>query len=96
MLKNNFLSFIILLVNFFQQIAAYIKQNLKKLKETEDPNERKKQWIQIALGSIIALGYGVLYLPTDVTIRDIIFALLIFLTIIYFSIQALRYFKIIK
>ena len=83
-------------MNFFQQIAAYIKQNLKKLKETEDPNERKKQWIQIALGSIIALGYGVLYLPTDVTIRDIIFALLIFLTIIYFSIQALRYFKIIK
>ncbi len=83
-------------MNFFQQIAAYIKQNLKKLKETEDLNERKKQWIQIALGSIIALGYGVLYLPTDVTIRDIIFALLIFLTIIYFSIQALRYFKIIK
>ena len=30
-------------MNFFQLIAAYIKQNLNKLKETEDPNERKKQ-----------------------------------------------------
>ena len=83
-------------MNFFQLIAAYIKQNLKKIKETEDPNERKKQWIQIAFGSIIALGYGVIHLPADVSIRDIIFALLIFLTIIYFSIRALRYFKIIK
>ena len=83
-------------MNFFQLIAAYIKQNLKKLKETEDPNERKKQWIQIAFGCVIALGYGVIHLPADVSIRDIIFAVFILLTIIYFSIRALRYFKIIK
>ena len=82
-------------MNFFQLIAAYIKQNLKKLKETEDPNERKKQWIQIIFGSFIALGYGVVYLPSDVSIRDIIFSVLILFTIIYFSIRALRYLKII-
>ena len=81
-------------MNFFQLIAAYIKQNLKKLKETEDPNERKKQWIQIVFGSVIALGYGAIQLPADVSLRDIIFAVIILFIIIYFSIQALRYFKI--
>ena len=63
-------------MNFFQLIAAYIKQNLKKLKETEDPIERKKQWIQIVFGSVIALGYGVIHLPSDVSIRDIILSLI--------------------
>tara|TARA_B100001778_G_C17998591_1_gene366772 strand:- start:141 stop:389 length:249 start_codon:yes stop_codon:yes gene_type:complete len=82
-------------MNFFQLIAAYIKQNLKKIRETEDPNERKKQWIQIAFGSVIALGYGAIHLPSDVSIRDIIFAVLILFIIIYFSIRALRYLKII-
>tara|TARA_B100001248_G_scaffold252327_1_gene228393 strand:+ start:348 stop:596 length:249 start_codon:yes stop_codon:yes gene_type:complete len=82
-------------MNFFQLIGAYIKQNLKKLKETEDPNERRKQWIQIVFGSVIALGYGAIHIPADVSIRDIIFALLILFTIIYFSIRALKYFKII-
>ncbi len=82
-------------MHFFQLIAAYIKQNLKKLKETDDPNERRKQWIQIVFGSLIALGYGVVHLPADVSIRDIIFATLILFTIIYFSIRVLRYFKII-
>tara|TARA_B100001248_G_scaffold258601_1_gene243064 strand:+ start:122 stop:370 length:249 start_codon:yes stop_codon:yes gene_type:complete len=82
-------------MNFYQLIAAYIKQNLKKIKETDDPNERKKQWIQIAFGCVIAIGYGAIHLPADVSIRDIIFAVLILLTIIYFSIRALRYFKII-
>tara|TARA_A100001011_G_scaffold132252_1_gene139298 strand:+ start:69 stop:317 length:249 start_codon:yes stop_codon:yes gene_type:complete len=81
-------------MNFFQLIGAYIKQNLKKLKETEDPNERKKQWIQIVFGSVIALGYGAIQLPADVSLRDIIFAVIILFIIIYFSIQALRYFKI--
>ena len=82
-------------MNFFQLIAAYIKQNLKKLKETEDPTERKKQWIQIVFGSVIALGYGAIHLPADVSIRDIIFAVLILFTIIYFAIRVLRYLKII-
>ena len=82
-------------MNFFQLIAAYIKQNLKKLKETDDPNEKRKQCIQIFFGSLIALGYGVVHLPADVSIRDIIFATLILFTIIYFSIRVLRYFKII-
>ena len=83
-------------MNLFQLIAAYIKQNLKKLKETEDPNERKKQWIQIAFASLIALGYGIIHLPSDVSIRDIIFAVLILLTIINFSIRVVRYLKIIN
>ena len=82
-------------MHFFQLIAAYIKQNLKKLKETDDPNERRKQWIQIVFGSLIALGYGVVHLPAGVSIRDIIFATLILFTIIYFSIRVLRYSKII-
>lgn len=82
-------------MNFFQLIYALIKKNLKNIRETEDPNERKKQWIQIAFGSVLALGYGAIHLPADVSLRDIIFAVFLLFIIIYFSIRALRYFKII-
>ena len=44
-------------MNFFQLIYAYIKKNLKTVQETEDSDERKKQWIKIVFGIVLALGY---------------------------------------
>ena len=41
-------------MNFFQLIYAYIK-NLKTAQEAEDSDERKKQWIKIVFGIVLAL-----------------------------------------
>ena len=53
-------------MNFFQLIFAFIKKNFKNLQETNDSNERKKQWIQIIFGSLIATGSGLIHLPPNV------------------------------
>ncbi len=82
-------------MNFFQLIAAYIKQNLKKIKETEDPNERKKQWIQIAFGIVLALGYGGLHIPPNVSVSEVIYALGILFITLYIVFRSLKYFKLI-
>ena len=82
-------------MNFFQLIYAFIKKNLKNIRETEDPNERKKQWIQIVFGSVLAVGYGAIHLPPDISIREIIFAVGILLITLYFVFRALKYFKLI-
>ena len=82
-------------MNFFQLIAAYIKQNLKKLKETEDSDERKKQWLKIVFGIVLALGYGGLHVPPDVSMMEIIYALGILFVTLYVVFRALKYFKLI-
>ena len=82
-------------MNFFQLIAAYIKQNLKKLKETEDSDERKKQWLKIVFGIVLALGYGGLHVPPNVSVSEIIYALGILFITLYIVFRALRYFKLL-
>ena len=82
-------------MNFFQLIYAVIKKNLKIIRETNDPNEKRKQWLQIFFGSVIALGYGTIHLPADVSIREITYAVGILLITLYFAFRALKYFKLI-
>ena len=82
-------------MNFFQLIFAFIKKNFKNLQETNNPNERKKQWIQIIFGSLIATGYGLIHLPPNVSFIEIIYALGILLITLYFVFRALKYFKLI-
>ena len=60
-----------LIMNFFQLIYAYIKKNLKTAQETEDSDERKKQWIKIVFGIVLALGYGGLHVPPNVSMRKL-------------------------
>lgn len=82
-------------MNFFQLIYAVIKKNLKIIRETNDPNEKRKQWLQIFFGGVLALGYGAIHLPPDVTIRETIYAVGILLVTLYFVFRALKYFKLI-
>ena len=62
-------------MNFFQLIYAYIKKNLKTAQAIEDPDERKKQWIKIVFGIVLALGYGGLHVPPNVSVSEVIYAL---------------------
>ena len=82
-------------MHFYQLIAAFIRKNIKNLRETDDPNEKRKQWLQIFFGGVLALGYGAIHLPPDVTIRETIYAVGILLITLYFVLRALKYFKLI-
>ena len=82
-------------MNLFQLIYAFIKKNLKNIRETDDPNEKRKQWLQIFFGGVLALGYGAIHLPPDVTFREIIYAVGILVITLYFVFRALKYFKLI-
>jgi hypothetical protein len=83
-------------MNFFQLVYAYIKKNLKTAQETEDSDERKKQWIKIVFGIVLALGYGGLHVPPNVSVVEVIYALGILFITLYVVFRALKYFKLIK
>ena len=82
-------------MNFFQLIYAYIKKNLKTAREIEDSDERKKQWIKIVFGIVLALGYGGLHVPPNVSVSEVIYALGILFITLYVVFRALKYFKLI-
>ena len=82
-------------MNLFQLVYAYIKKNLKTVQEIEDSDERKKQWLKIVFGIVLALGYGGLHVPPDVSIREVIYALGILFITLYVVFRALKYLKLI-
>tara|TARA_B100001027_G_scaffold200742_1_gene160319 strand:+ start:219 stop:467 length:249 start_codon:yes stop_codon:yes gene_type:complete len=82
-------------MNIFQIIFAFIEKNLKTVREIEDSDERKKQWLKIVFGIVLALGYGALHVPPDVSIREVIYAFGILFITLYVVFRALKYFKLI-
>jgi hypothetical protein len=82
-------------MNLFELIYASIKKNLKILGETEDSDETKKQWLKIVFGIVLAVGYGGLHVPPNVSIREIIYALGVLFITLYVVFRALKYFKLI-
>tara|TARA_B100000401_G_C52749788_1_gene692611 strand:- start:1071 stop:1250 length:180 start_codon:yes stop_codon:yes gene_type:complete len=57
--------------------------------------ENKTKIIRIVVGTLIPIVYTITYIPPEVTISQIISAVVIFYVIIYFAIRALKYYKII-
>ncbi len=82
-------------MNLFELIYAFIKKNFKTVQETEDPNEKRKKLLQIFFGIALALGYAVLHVPPDVSIREIIYAFAVLFITLYFAFRTLKYFKLI-
>ena len=82
-------------MNIFQIIFAFIEKNLKTVREIEDSDERKKQWLKIVFGIVLALGYGALHVPPYVSIREVIYAFGILFITLYVVFRALKYFKLI-
>tara|TARA_B100000575_G_C23125522_1_gene652039 strand:- start:56 stop:304 length:249 start_codon:yes stop_codon:yes gene_type:complete len=82
-------------MNLFQLIYASINKNLKSVRDIEDANERKKQWLKLVFGIVLALGYGGLHVPPDVSIREVIYASGILFITLYVVFRVLKYFKLI-
>ena len=82
-------------MNLFELIYGFIKKNLNSVQEIEDSDERKKQWLKIVFGIVLALGYGGLHVPPDVSMMEIIYALGILFVTLYVVFRALKYFKLI-
>ena len=57
--------------------------------------EKRTKVIQIVVGTLIPIIYTIIYIPPDVTIGQIISAVIIFYVILYFAIRTLKYYKII-
>ena len=57
--------------------------------------ENKAKIIRIVVGTLIPIVYTIIHIPPEVTISQIISAVVIFYVIIYFAIRALKYYKII-
>ena len=58
--------------------------------------ENKTKIIRIVAGTLIPIVYTVIHIPPEVTMSQIISAVVIFYVIMYFSIRALNYFKIVQ
>ena len=57
--------------------------------------ENKTKIIRIVVGTLIPIVYTIIHIPPEVTISQLISAVVIFYIIIYFAIRALKYYKII-
>ncbi len=57
--------------------------------------EKRTKVIQIVVGTLIPIVYTIIHIPPEVTVSQIISAVVVFYVIMYFSIRALTYFKII-
>ena len=82
-------------MNLFELIYGFIKKNLNSVQEIDDSDERKKQWLKIVFGIVLALGYGGLHVPPDVSMMEIIYALGILFVTLYVVFRTLKYFKLI-
>ena len=58
-------------------------------------NILKTKIIRIVVGTLIPIVYTIIHIPPEVTTSQIISAVVVFYVIMYFSIRALTYFKII-
>ena len=82
-------------MNFLQLIYGYIKKNLKSIREIDDPNEKRKKWLQILFGAVLGLGYGAIHLPPNVSPRELIYGVGVLFITLYFAFRTLKYFKLI-
>ena len=57
--------------------------------------KNKTKIIRIVVGTLIPIVYTIIHIPPEVTMSQIISAVIVFYLIMYFSIRALKHFKII-
>ena len=82
-------------MNLFELIYHFIKKNFQSVRDIEDLEERRKQWLKIVFGIVLALGYGGLHVPPNVSMIEIIYALGILFVTLYVVFRTLKYFKLI-
>ena len=80
-------------IKLFEILANIIEKNLKRYQKTNEPKERKKEFIQVLLWSGVGIVSIVTYVPRGTSITQIILAIGSFILILYLAIRALKYFK---
>ena len=80
-------------IKLFEILANIIEKNLKRYQKTNEPKERKKEFVQVLLWSGVGIVSIVTYVPRGTSITQIILAIGSFLLILYLAIRALKYFK---
>lgn len=79
----------------FYILANIIEKYFKRYQKTNEPKERKKEFVQVLLWSGVGIVSIVTYVPRGTSITQIILAIGSFLLILYLAIRALKYFKIL-
>ena len=79
----------------FGILANLIGKYLERYQKAKDLKERKKEFYQILLWSVVGIVSIVTYIPRGTSITQIILAIGSFLIILYFIFLALRYLKIL-
>jgi hypothetical protein len=79
----------------FEALANVIEKSLKRYQKTNEPKERKKEFVQVLLWSGVGIVSIVTYVPKGTSITNIILAIVSFFIILYLAIRALKYFKIL-
>ena len=79
----------------FYILANIIEKYFKRYQKTNEPKERKKEFVQVLLWSGVGIVSIVTYVPRGTSIIQIILAIGSFLLILYLAIRALKYFKIL-
>ena len=57
--------------------------------------ENKTKIIRIVVGTLIPIVYTIIHIPPEVTMSQIISAIVVFYVIMYFCFRTLTYFKVI-
>ncbi len=79
----------------FYILANIIEKYFKRYQKTNEPKERKKEFVQVLLWSGVGIVSIVTYVPRGTSITQIILAIGSFLLILYLAIRGLKYFKIL-
>ena len=77
----------------FYILANIIEKYFKRYQKTNEPKERKKEFVQVLLWSGVGIVSIVTYVPRGTSITQIILAIGSFLLILYLAIRALKYIK---
>ena len=79
----------------FELLAELFSRTLKKYKSVEVGKEKRVLFFQSLFWIVCAFISLILYIPRDLSIVEVLIAVVVFIFIIYSAIRALKYFKII-
>ena len=79
----------------FELLAELFSRTLKKYKSVEVGKEKRVLFFQSLFWVFCAFISLILYIPRDLSIVEVLIAVVVFIFIIYSAIRALKYFKII-
>tara|TARA_B100001057_G_C22797252_1_gene930130 strand:+ start:1003 stop:1245 length:243 start_codon:yes stop_codon:yes gene_type:complete len=79
----------------FSIIGEIIRKYLDRFRKSENLKERKKIIYQLIFWGVSGILSIILYIPPELSFVEISAAIVVFFLIIYFSIRAVKYFRIL-